>query len=108
MLQQIEQHELARVQAESLIAECGVDGDAARERMGVEEAFDQIEGAAIIPVKLVAPMAGLLKQKRLKLTNGRLAQIDDVHWEGLTTGPWLIVMIADSREGPRNSRSRTI
>src|SRR6516162_10764796 len=65
------------------------DGHAAGERMGVEEALDQIEGAAIVPVKLVAPMTGLFEQERLKLADGRLAQVDNVHWAGLTRGPRL-------------------
>ncbi|HEV8076505.1 MAG TPA: hypothetical protein VGP66_11680 [Candidatus Acidoferrum sp.] len=50
--------------------------------MGIQESLDQVERTAVIPVKFVAPMAGFLKQQRLKLADSRLAKVNDIHRKG--------------------------
>src|SRR5229473_2165938 len=52
---------------------------AAGEGVGVEEALDEVERAAVIPMQFVAPVARFFFEQRLNLTDRSLAQIDDVH-----------------------------
>ena len=54
-------------------------GDAAGKSVSLQEALNQIQGAAIVPMELITPMARLFKQKGLKLADSCLAKIDDVH-----------------------------
>ena len=56
-------------------------GYAAGECVGFEEAFDEFEGAAIVPMKVITPVAGFFFKKRLKLADRGLAEISDVHGE---------------------------
>ena len=56
--------------------------NAAGKRVGIQEALDQVERAAVIPMEFVAPMASFLKQQRLKLTDSRLAKVNDIHRSG--------------------------
>ncbi len=44
-----------------------VDGDAAGKGVGVQEALDEIQGAAVIPMEFFAPMASFFQQQRLEL-----------------------------------------
>ena len=55
---------------------------AAGKRVGIQESLDQVECAAVIPMEFVTPMAGFLKQQRLKLADSRLAEVDDIHRKG--------------------------
>ena len=55
------------------------ESDAAGQRMRVQETFDKLERAAVIPMQFVAPVQGLLFEERLQLAHGGLAQIDDVN-----------------------------
>src|SRR6266851_7016867 len=54
-------------------------GHTSGEGVGVEEALNEFERAAVVPMELVAPVPGLLFEKRLNLTDGGLSQVDDVH-----------------------------
>src|SRR5260370_15072424 len=46
---------------------------------GFQEALDQLQRSAIVPMQFVAPVARFLFEKRLNLTHGGLSQVDDVH-----------------------------
>src|ERR1700719_4293245 len=48
--------------------------DATGKRVGVQESLDQVEGAAVITMEFVAPMAGFLKQQWLKPAGTSLAE----------------------------------
>src|SRR6266481_2021258 len=56
-----------------------LEGHAAGEGVGVQEALDEVECAAVVPMELVAPVARFFFEQRLNLTDRSLAQIDDVH-----------------------------
>src|SRR5713226_2113090 len=77
-------------------------GHTSGERVGVEEALDELERAAVVPMELVAPVPGLLFEKRLNLTDGGLSQVDDVHGRAESSAapapPFLSYPI---RAGPR-------
>ena len=47
--------------------------------MRFQEAFNEFEGAAVIPMQLIAPVTRLFFEERLDLTNRGLPEIDDVH-----------------------------
>ena len=47
--------------------------------MGLEEPLNEFEGAAIVPMKVVAPVASFFFEKRLQLADRGLAEIDDIH-----------------------------
>src|SRR5258708_12213446 len=55
------------------------ESHAAGEGVGVKEAFDEFEGAAVVPMQFVAPVPRFLFEKRLNLSNGALSQIAAVH-----------------------------
>src|SRR5216684_4040760 len=55
------------------------EGDAAGERMRVQEALDELERAAVVPMQFVAPVPRFFFEERLNLTDGGLSQINDVH-----------------------------
>jgi hypothetical protein len=44
-----------------------------------EKTFDEVEGAAVIPVQFVAPMRRFFLKERLKLAHGGLAEVNDIH-----------------------------
>jgi hypothetical protein len=49
--------------------------------VGVQEALDQFQGAAVIPMEFIAPVPRFLFKERLELADRRLAQIDNIHVE---------------------------
>jgi hypothetical protein len=53
--------------------------NASSEGVGVQEAFDEFERAAIIPMQFVVPMTRFFFEERLNLADGGLTQINDVH-----------------------------
>src|SRR5260370_38948045 len=55
------------------------EGHATSESVGVQEALDEVERAAVIPMELIAPVARFFFEQRLNLTDRSLAQINDVH-----------------------------
>jgi len=55
------------------------EGDGAGERVSFEEALNEFESAPVIPMKVVAPMAGFFFEKRFQLADSCLAQIDNIH-----------------------------
>jgi hypothetical protein len=57
------------------------ESDTSGESVGFEEALDEFEGTAIIPMKVIAPVAGFFFKKRLQLAYRGLTEIDDVHGE---------------------------
>ena len=61
--------------------------DATSESVSVEEALDEVERAAVIPMKFIAPVARFFFKQRLNLTDGRLAQINNVHGGRKTARP---------------------
>src|SRR5258707_3605456 len=53
--------------------------DAAGQGVGVQEAFDELESAAVVPMQFVAPVARFFFEERLNLADGGLSQIDNIH-----------------------------
>jgi len=53
--------------------------DAAGQGVGIEEAFDEFESAAVVPMQFVAPVARFFFEERFNLADGGLTQIDNVH-----------------------------
>ena len=47
--------------------------------MRVQEAFDELKRATVVPMQFVAPVPRFFFKKRLNLTDRSLSQIDDVH-----------------------------
>src|SRR6266704_728323 len=77
-------------------------GHTSGERVGVEEALDEFERAAVVPMELVAPVPGLLFEKRLNLADGSLSQVNDVHgWAESGAAPALPFLSYPIRAGPR-------
>jgi hypothetical protein len=54
-------------------------GHATGERMSVEEALDELERAAVIPMQLITPVPGLFFKQRLNLADAGLSQVHDIH-----------------------------
>ena len=55
------------------------EGYTAAESMSFQETFDEIEGAAIVPVELIVPVAGLFLEEGLELANTGLAKVVNIH-----------------------------
>jgi len=55
------------------------EGHGTGESVSFKEALDEIESAAIIPMEVVAPVAGFFFEKRFQLADGCLAQVDNIH-----------------------------
>ena len=55
------------------------ESHATGESVGVQEAFDEVERAAVIPMQLITPVPGLFFQERLNLADAGLSQVHDVH-----------------------------
>src|SRR5262249_7441695 len=66
-------------------------GHASAERVRIEEALDEIQRAAIVPVQLVVPMTRFFFEKRLKLADAGLSKIDDVHGPRSGAAPTALV-----------------
>jgi len=54
-------------------------GRATAQCVRFQEALDEVQRAAIVPVQLVAPVARLFFEQRLDLTHADLPEIDDIH-----------------------------
>jgi hypothetical protein len=57
------------------------ESDAACQSMGVHEAFNQFQGAAVVPMEFVMPVPRFLFKERLELADRCLAQVDNIHVE---------------------------
>src|SRR5258708_13075460 len=55
------------------------ESHAAGEGVGVKEAFDEFERAAVVPMQFVVPVPRFFFEERFNLADGGLSQIDDVH-----------------------------
>jgi len=66
------------------------------------KALDQLQGPAVVPMQLIAPVARLFLEERLDLTHGGLPQVDDIHGcADLLSPRHDASIIADSQEASR-------
>lgn len=70
----------------------GFEGGVAVEGAGVDEAADEVEGRAVVPVKLVEPVGSFFVEEIIDIGGASLAKINEAEgvfhgWRGIITLP---------------------